>query len=121
MRGNFGGDFAVILDDGQAAFRDAADDDGVESPLLEDVEHFALAAVFRDEQHALLRFAEYDLVRRHAGFTLGNFGKVDFDAGAAAGSHFDSGAGESGGAHVLNGRPRRYAWLRGTPRAGAFP
>src|SRR6266436_8968217 len=62
-----------------------------------------LAAFFGDEEHALLGFAEHDFVGAHAGFALGNFGKIDFDAGAAAGGHFAGGAGEAGGAHVLDG------------------
>ena len=33
----------------------------------------------------------------------GNFGEIDFDAGAAARSHFAGGAGETGCAHILNG------------------
>src|SRR5260221_619694 len=62
----------------------------------------SLAALFGDQEHALLRFAEHDFVRRHTGFTLGNFGEIDFDAGAAARGHFHGGAGEAGSAHVLN-------------------
>ena len=102
MRGNFRGDSAVVLDPGDAAFGDLADDHGVQSPLLENAEDFVLAALFRDEQHALLRFAEHDFVRRHAGFALRNFGEIDFDAGAAARSHFHGGARQAGSAHVLN-------------------
>src|SRR5438034_909816 len=101
MRGNLRGDCAVISYNGQATISDRADDDGVESPLLKNVEDFAFAALFGDEQHALLRFAEHDFVRRHAGFALGNFGEVNFNAGAAARRHFHGGAGEAGGAHVL--------------------
>ena len=102
MRGNFRGDLAVIQNFRDAAVGDRADNDGVESPLFENVEDFALASFFRDEQHALLRFAEHDFVRRHAGFALRNFGEIDFDAGAAARRHFHRRAGEPGGAHVLN-------------------
>ena len=102
MRGNFRGDSAAVVDTGDAAFGDLADDNRVQPPLFENVEHFALAAFFGDEQHPLLRFAEHDFVRRHAGFTLGNFGKIDLDTGAAARGHFHGGAGESGGSHVLN-------------------
>ena len=58
--------------------------------------------MFGDQQHAFLRFAEHDFVRRHAGFALRNFREIDFDARAAARRHFHGGAGEAGGAHVLN-------------------
>src|SRR5213592_2671142 len=101
MRGNFRGDAAIVVDAGDAAFGDLAHNDGVEAPLLENGQDFMLQAVFGDQEHALLRFAEHDFVRRHAGFTLRNFGEIDFDAGAAARSHFHRGASESGCAHVL--------------------
>src|SRR6266478_3969868 len=93
MRGDFRSDATIVVDAGDAAFGDMADDDGIEAPLLENHEDFVLVAFFGDEEHALLRFAEHDFVRRHAGFALGNFGEIDFDAGAAAGSHFHGGAG----------------------------
>src|SRR6266481_123031 len=44
---------------------DLANGHRVESPLFEDTKHFLLASLFRDQQHALLRFAEHDLVRGH--------------------------------------------------------
>ena len=103
MRGNLRGDCAVISYNGQATISDRADDDGVESPLFENIQHLSFAAFFCDEQHALLRFAEHDFVGCHAGFALRNFGEIDFDAGAATRCHFHGGAGEAGGAHILNG------------------
>ena len=106
MRGNFRGDAAAILDASQATFGDAPDHDGIQPPLLENGKNFVLAAFLRDQQHALLRFAEHDFVRRHAGFALRNFGEIDLDAGAAARSHFHGGAGEPGSTHVLNGHYR---------------
>src|SRR6266478_2963741 len=50
MRGNFRGDVSVVADAGDAAFGDVADDDGVESPLPENGEDFALAPFFGDEE-----------------------------------------------------------------------
>src|SRR5256885_13063133 len=41
--------------------------------LLEDRQDFMLAALLRHQQHALLGFAEHDLVGRHAGLALRNF------------------------------------------------
>ena len=106
MRGNFGGDSAVVVDAGDAAFSNLADHNGIEAPLFEHGEDFMLAALPRHQQHALLRFAEHDFVRGHAGFALGNFGEIDLDAGAAAGSHFHGGTSEAGSAHVLNRHDR---------------
>ena len=55
-----------------------------------------------DEEHALLRFGEHDLVAGHAGFALGDAVEFDGEAEAAARAHLAGGAGEAGGAHVLN-------------------
>ena len=86
----------------QAAVGDLPDDHGVESPFLEDGEHFVFSAIFGDKQHALLRFAEHDFVGRHSRFALRNSREIDFDAGAAARGHFRRGARETRRAHVLN-------------------
>ena len=84
VRGDFGDDLAVIFDAQEAAFGDFADDYGVEAPLFENLQDFGFAALFGDQQHALLRFAEHDFVGRHAGFALRDAGEIDFDARAAA-------------------------------------
>ena len=102
VRGNFGGDAAMMQHAQHAIVGDAADFDGVESPFVEYVEDFALAAAFGDQQHALLRFAEHHFVRRHAGFALRHASKIDFDAHAAARGHFRARAGQPGRAHILN-------------------
>ena len=81
---------------------DAADFDGIEPPLLEYAEDFLFAALLRHQQHALLRLAQHDFVRRHAGFALRHAIEFDLDAGAAAPAHLAGGAGQAGGAHVLN-------------------
>ena len=44
----------------------------VEAPLIEDMEYLMLPAAFGDQQHALLRLAQHDLVGCHAGFALRN-------------------------------------------------
>ena len=93
----------MIFDAQEAAVGDFADDDRVEAPLFENLQDFAFAAFFGDQQHALLRFAEHDFVRSHAGFALRDARQIDLDAGAAARGHFGGGTGEAGGAHVLNG------------------
>ena len=100
--GDFGDDDAVVLDSQHAVVGDAADGDGVKPPLLEDIEDFVLTAGVGHDEHALLRFGEHDLVRGHAGFALGDEAEVDFNAGLGAAAHFAGGAGEPGGAHILN-------------------
>jgi hypothetical protein len=49
-----------------------------------------------------LRLAEHDLVGSHAGFALRHAVKFDFEADVAASTHFASGAGQAGCAHILN-------------------
>ena len=68
--------------------------------------HHLLVAFLHDDQHALLRFAEHNLVRRHAGFALRNFREIDLHAGAAAAGGFAGRAGQSRRAHVLNAGDR---------------
>ena len=77
---NFGNNFSVVKHAHLAVTRDAADFDGVESPLLKYAEDFFFAALLRHQQHALLGFAEHDLVWRHAGFALRH--AVQFDLGS---------------------------------------
>ena len=62
--------------------------------------------LLRDDQHALLRFAQENFVRRHAGFALRHFGEIDLDAGAAAAGGFAGRTGEPGRAHVLDAGDR---------------
>src|SRR6202011_4340526 len=99
--GNFCGQLTAVRHAQQSAVGHFADDYSVESPLFEYVEDFALAALFGNQQHALLRFAEHDFVRRHACFTLRNFREIDLNAGAATRTHFRERAGWPPRAHIL--------------------
>jgi hypothetical protein len=81
--------------------RDLADFHRVQSPLLEDAKDFFFAAFLRHQQHALLRLAEHDLVRSHAGFALRDAVQFDFDSSAPARAHLAGGAGKPGSTHVL--------------------
>ena len=74
----------------------------VQTPFGKDAQHFVFAALFGDQQHALLALGEHDLVGGHAGFALGNEVELDVEAHAAARAHLAGGAGEAGRAHVLN-------------------
>ena len=49
---------------------------------------------------------EHDLVAGHAGFALRHVVELDLEADAAARAHLAGGAGEAGGAHVLNADDR---------------
>ena len=80
---------------------DAADLDCVQAPFFEDAKNFLLAAFLRHQQHALLRFAQHDLVCRHAGFALRHQIEFDFSSHMTARAHLAGGAGQPGGAHVL--------------------
>ena len=83
-----------------------ADVRGMEIPLVEDCFDLRLAPFLDDEQHALLRFGEHDLVRRHAGLALRDAADVDLDAAAAASAHLRCRAGQAGRAHVLDADER---------------
>ncbi len=94
--------FPLLLDAQQAVVGDMADGDGIESPLVKDVVELLLLVLVRDQQHALLRFAEHDFVGRHRCLALRNRVEFQLNAGAAARAHFAARAGQPGGAHVLD-------------------
>src|SRR6202012_2631619 len=97
-----GDQLAVVADAHLWLADNLADDHAIESPLLEDTEHFVLAALFGDQQHALLALGEHDLVAGHAGFTLRHVVELNVEANTAAGTHLAGGAGKTRRAHVLN-------------------
>ncbi len=82
--GDLGDELAVMADAHDVVGGDDADLGAVEAPLCEDVEDFLFAALFGDEEHALLRFGEHDFVGGHAGFALGDEVELDRDAELAA-------------------------------------
>src|SRR5437016_6094236 len=63
---------------------DFADDARREIPLRQDFSFRVFTAAPGHDQHALLRLAEKDFIRRHSAFTGWNFGHVDADADIAA-------------------------------------
>ena len=97
-----GDERAALVNLEARALRHFADLDGVQIPLLEHSFDFVLAAALDDEEHALLRFGQHDLVRRHAGFALRHVDHVHGHADAAAGAHLRRRAREARGAHVLD-------------------
>ena len=102
MRRNLRSHQSVVFHNGEFAVLHFSNHYRVESPLLEDIQHFAFAAMLGHQQHALLRFAQHDFVWRHTRFALWHFRQIDFDSRAAARCHFHRRAGQSRRAHVLN-------------------
>ena len=93
---------AVVVQTDTTGVGHVADAHRVQVPLLEHRLNLALAAGLGDQQHALLRLRQHDLVRRHAGLALRHERHLHLHAAAAAGAHLGGSAGESGGAHVLD-------------------
>src|SRR5271157_1303680 len=100
--GNVGDQFAVVADAEARPRLDGADDDGVETPLLKDLEDFVFAAPGGHQQHPLLALGEHDFIGGHAGFALRDEVQLDVESDAAAGAHLAGGTGQPGGAHVLD-------------------
>ena len=96
--------------DGTAAKREActpaigypADLRRFEAPSGEDLDHRLLLASLGDEDHPFLRLGEHDLVGRQRGLAQRHQVEVDVHPRAASGGHLEAGAGQSGGAHVLD-------------------
>ena len=64
-------DQLAMVQDPQPGFGDhLAHDHRIQSPLLKDADHFVLAVLVGHQQHALLAFAQHDLVGGHARFPL---------------------------------------------------
>ena len=99
-----GGDDAVAVGDARGGFRsDGADDVAGYVPALE---HSAeVGSVFGGggQQHPFLGFGEHYFVAGHAGFPALHAADVQVNAASAAGGGFHGGAGEAGGAQVLQG------------------
>src|SRR5581483_9186510 len=74
----------------------STDFDRVEAPLFEYAKNLVLATLLCDQQHALLRLAEHDLVGRHAGFALGDTIELDFNSHMPACAHLAGGARQPG-------------------------
>ena len=75
-------------------------------PFIKNAFHLFLAPLGDDDEHALLRFAQQNLVGRHARAALRHLGQINLNARAAARSRFAGGTREARRAHVLNARHR---------------
>ena len=100
--GNLRRDTAANLYAHHAVVRHAADGDAVQVPLLENRLDFLFAAFLRDKQHAFLRFAEEDLVRRHSRLAFRHQIQVNLIACAATAGGFAGRTREPRRAHVLD-------------------
>ena len=103
LAGNRGHGEPVVLDPEDPVVGHPADGRGGELPLGADRLDLLHPPGLGHHQHPLLRFGEQDLVRRHPGFARRHQSGVDLDADAAARRHLGARAGETGGAHVLDG------------------
>src|SRR5581483_2744048 len=99
---NFRYDRAMLPNPERVFADDFADFDRIQSPLAEHTINFLFASLLRDQQHALLRFAQHDLVGAHAGLALRHAVHFDFDSNVTARAHLAGGTSQAGGAHVLN-------------------
>ncbi len=90
------------LDDPPPRVRYRPNDCGVQLPPATDFEHACFHSRLRDEQHAFLRFAEKDLVRRHGSGTAGYAVQVNLDAVVGPSGHLNARRGQPSGSHVLN-------------------
>ena len=88
--GNLRHYFAVLQHSHFCFGDDAANFHRIQAPFIEDLHHLALTASLYHQQHALLRLAEHDLVRRHAGFPLRHAIQFDLQPHAAAPAHLAS-------------------------------
>ena len=86
----------------ESVTRDTSDGHHVQSPFVEDLEHFLLFVLFGHKQHTLLRFTQHDLVGRHSSLALGNPVKVQFHTRSRPRAHLATRAGETRRAHILD-------------------
>ena len=94
----------MVFHDHLARIRHPANLGGGQIPFVKNTPHLFLAALLHDDEHALLRLAQQNLVGRHARAALRHLGQVNLNAGAAPRGGFAGGTSEAGGAHVLNTR-----------------
>src|SRR4051812_46182315 len=82
-----GDEVAVLINAHAVLANHFADGHCIESPFFKDAEDFLLAPFLGHQQHALLRFAEHDLVCGHAGLALRYAVKFNLKSYTAARPH----------------------------------
>ena len=101
---NLRGNRAVVSHTHDAIISHAANFRARHVPFLENFPHEILFSALGNDQHALLRFAQHDLIRRHARLALWHFRQINFDSAASAARGLTGRAGQTGCAHVLDAR-----------------
>ena len=104
--GNLGDDGSTFLHAQHAVVVTSPMCDGVQIPLVEDALDLCLASALDDEQHALLRFGQHDLVRRHARLALRHEGPRRSRRRRRRASPSRSSSRSAGRAHVLDADQR---------------
>src|SRR5439155_2636134 len=79
-----------------------ADDRPGDLPALEETRDIVRVAFTDDNEHALLRLGEHDLIWRHGFLTARDFRYIDHEAGPPARGRFGAGCREPGRAEVLD-------------------
>src|SRR4030095_1123119 len=95
-------DRAMLAHAQETVVRDSTDGYGIQTPFVEDFEYFFFFALVCHKKHALLRFAQHDLIGRHVGFTLRNPIEIQFDARSGTRTHLATRTCQARGSHVLN-------------------
>jgi len=86
----------TLADADPIATRDSPDRVGVQLEMIEDPPHGVLAAGPHQDEHALLRFRQHDLVRIHATLAAADPGHIDVQAAVTAVGELAGSAGEPG-------------------------
>ncbi len=84
LRGDFRSECSVVAHAHHAVIGYATDFRAGHVPFFKDFAHYVFATALCDDKHSLLRFAEKNLIRRHARLAFGDLCEIDLDAGAAA-------------------------------------
>ena len=79
-----------------------ADDRKIQFPFVENRLGKFFTAGLEHHEHALLAFGQHHFIRRHAFFAAWHLVHVEDDTRFAIGCHFNAGAGQTGGTHILN-------------------
>ena len=99
---NFNDSLSFFLDSHESITSDHADLRIGQVPLFENLFDPDFLTFFHDDQHALLGFAQKDLVGRHSGFPLRHEREIDFHAGPATAGSLTGRTSQTGSAHVLD-------------------
>ena len=100
---HLGGNFTVLNNPHDVAFKHAAHHGRLEAPAAKTGHQDLLLAWLHHKEHALLGFTEQELIGRHPDFPGGHLVEVELHPNPTFGSHLRTATGEAGGTHVLGG------------------